>query len=122
MQNGALAYQQVAQRTATPRDLEAQLLLRAAARLSACNDSEELDRSALREALEFNRKLWTIFLSSVNRPENPLPEDAKKGVRTLALFVMENCIRLEVAPAREKLDHLISINRDIAGGLFGKAA
>jgi flagellar biosynthesis activator protein FlaF len=121
MQNGALAYQQVAQKTATPRDLEAQLLLRAAARLSACNDTEEMDRSALREALEFNRKLWTLFLSSVNRPENPLPDETKGSVRRLAIFVMERCIRLEIAPARTELEHLISINRDIAGGLFGRA-
>lgn len=121
MHNGALAYQQVAQKTATPRDLEAQLLLRAAARMSACKDTGEMDRSAVREALAFNRKLWTLFLSSVNRPENPLPDEAKSSLRTLALFVLDRCIRLEIAPALDQLDHLISINRDIAGGLFGRA-
>lgn len=121
MQHGALAYQQVAQKTATPRDLEAQLLLRAAARLSACLEAEALDKDEAREALQFNRKLWTVFLSAVNRPENPLPSETKSQVRNLAAYVLDRTFKLELKPEAGKLDELININREIAGGLFGNA-
>ena len=122
MRNGALAYQQVAQTTATPRDLEAQLLLRAAARLSLCREAETLDKRAVRDALQFNRKLWTVFLSAVNRPENPLPNETKANVRSLAAFVLDRTIKLEIKPEPAKLDELITINRQIAGGLFSPPA
>ena len=72
MQNATKAYGAIAQQTANPRELEVQLLLRAASRLQAVHDDWERQRTSLDQALHYNRKLWTIFLTSVTSGDNPL--------------------------------------------------
>lgn len=119
MQNGAQAYARMAQQTANPRERDAQLLLRAAARFAAIQGSEPFDREAAREAALFNRKLWTVFLSAVTRKENPLDPATKANLRNIALFVLGRCSKIEVDPKADLLPSLISINRNLAEGLRG---
>ena len=117
MQNGAQAYAQMAQRTANPRERDAQLLLRAAARFTAVQNTEPFDRKAAREAATFNRKLWTVFLSSVMRTENPLDAQTKANLRRIALFSLNRSSRIEINPEAAGMTALISINRNVAEGL-----
>jgi flagellar biosynthesis activator protein FlaF len=70
MQHVAKAYGAVAKEIASPRDLEANLLLKAAARLQAVHDGWGSDRSDLDGALLYNRKLWTIFLDAAMTGES----------------------------------------------------
>ena len=63
MQSAAQAYKNVSRQTSSPRDLEANLLLQAAARLQSVHDSWDKERASLDEALLYNRKLWSVFLS-----------------------------------------------------------
>ncbi|GLK77797.1 flagellar biosynthesis regulatory protein FlaF [Methylopila jiangsuensis] len=119
MQSGAHAYARMAQQTANPREREAQLLLRAAARFAAVQAAESFDRSAAREAALFNRKLWTVFLSSVLRKENPLDADTKTNIKKIAMFVLDRCAAIELRPAPEQMTALIRINRNLAEGLRG---
>jgi flagellar protein FlaF len=119
MQNGALAYARMAQTTANPRERDAQLLLRAAARFAAAQASDPFDRSGAREAATFNRKLWTVFLSAVSRVENPLDAATKANLKNIAMFVMRRSAAVEVNPKPEQLTALIDINRNIAEGLRG---
>ena len=52
--------------TASPRDLEADLLLKAAARLQAISDDWDTQGSAKStERCCYNRRLWSIFVTSV---------------------------------------------------------
>ncbi|MGE3147861.1 MAG: flagellar biosynthesis regulator FlaF [Pseudorhodoplanes sp.] len=117
MQNAAQAYGAVAKQTASPRDLEASLLLQAAFRLQAAQEEWDSERIALDRALTFNRKLWTLFLSSVTRNDNPLPAEIRQNVANIGVFVMNQTLSLITDPAREKLDSLIAINRNLAAGL-----
>lgn len=118
MQHAATkAYGQVAQQTASPRELEVQLLLRAASRLQAVHDDWERDRAALDQALHYNRKLWTIFLTSVTSKDNPLPAEIRQNVANLGLFVMNQTLAVMGNPQRERLPSLININRELAAGL-----
>jgi len=64
MHQGTQAYRAVAKEIASPRELEANLLLKAAARLQAVIDSWDNNKSDLDGALTYNRKLWTVFLTS----------------------------------------------------------
>ena len=73
MQHAAQAYGAVAKQTANPRELEADLLLSAAARLQAIHDGWDAKFPELDAALVYNRKLWSIFVTSATSPENPLP-------------------------------------------------
>ena len=119
MQSGAQAYARMAQTTANPRERDAQLLLRAAARFAAAQTSSPFDQSGARQAAIFNRKLWTVFLSSVMRAENPLDAGTKANIRKIALFVLGRCSSVEAEPRAEQLTALININRSIAEGLRG---
>jgi flagellar protein FlaF len=122
MHHGAAAYASTAKVTATtnPRDLEASLLLKAAARLQSVKDNWETGRAELGHALAYNRKLWTILSTSATKPENPLPLPIKNNIANLGLFIFQRTIDIEIAPAPEKLGILVSINSNIAAGLAGR--
>lgn len=120
MRHALQAYGKVAKDTASPRELEADLLLRAASRLQAVQDQWESGRSDLDEALLYNRKLWSIFMSTVTRDDNPLPSEIRQNIANLGLFIMKQTVSLIAEPRREKLGSLITINREIAAGLLGR--
>src|SRR5688572_30241679 len=109
MHDRAAAYAQTAKVTLSGRDLEAQLLLRAAARLSAIHEGWPKTSADLHPALIYNRKLWTVFATSATRPENPLPTVLKSNIANLALFIFKRQMDMESAPEPDKLRALISI-------------
>jgi flagellar protein FlaF len=121
MQSAAQAYGTVAQKTATARELEADLLLKAASRLQTIRDSWDQSKPALDDALLYNRKLWSIFLTSVTSNENPLPPEIRQNVANLGVFVMNQTLAMMTNPRPEQLGSLISINRELAAGLLGRA-
>ena len=121
MQHAARAYKNVANEIASARELEADLLLRAAARFQAIYDTSDRHSTELSEALLFNRKLWTIFLTSVTRADNPLPVEIRRNVASLGVFVLKWTIRLTSNPQPEALGTLININRKLASGLQSRS-
>lgn len=121
MHNAAKAYGTVAQQTASPRDLEAQLLLRAASRLQNVHDHWERERAMLDHALLFNRKLWTIFLTSATNKDNPLPVEVRQNIANIGIFVINQTLNVMGNPQPERLRSLININRQLAAGLSGNA-
>ena len=121
MQHAAQAYGKVAKETVQPRELEANLLLKAAARLQAVRDAWDDKHGELDDALLFNRKLWSVFLSAVTSPEHALPVAIRQNVANLGLFVMNQTVSMLKDPKREQLHSLININRELAAGLLGRA-
>ncbi|MEM8812288.1 MAG: flagellar biosynthesis regulator FlaF [Pseudomonadota bacterium] len=111
----------MAVKTANPREVEAQLLLKAAARLEASRTANA-DVQTARDAITYNRKLWTVFASSIARPENPLPQEIKQNIGSLAVFILGHSMEAFSRPEPEKLEPLVAINRQIAAGLIGNAA
>lgn len=107
----------MAKRTATPRDLEANLLSQSAAQLQRIRENWDSCEHELPGALKFNRKLWNVFLTSVTKDDNPLPAPVRQNVANLGLFVMKQTISVEAHPQAGKLDVLININRELAAGL-----
>lgn len=116
-QHGALAYQRMAQRTASPRDVEANLLAKSAAQLQRIRDNWDEQSHTLETALTYNRKLWSIFLQAVMREENPLPQPIKQNIANLGIFVMKQTLEATAEPSPARLDSLILINKEIAAGL-----
>jgi flagellar biosynthesis activator protein FlaF len=121
MHKAVKAYELTATKTASPRDLEADLLLSAAARLQAIHDGWDSRHSELDAALLYNRKLWTIFITSATSAENPLPAAIRENVANLGLFVFKQTVKVLVDPKPETLGSLININRELAAGLLGRA-
>lgn len=120
MHHATLAYRSVATKIANPRELEADLLLKAGARLQAVCDSWGNNRSDLDGALLFNRKLWTIFLTSALSAESPLPIEIRQNVANLGTYVMSQTIALASNPRIEVVASFVNINRELAAGLRGQ--
>lgn len=121
MRHASTAYSKTAKQTASPRELEADLLLNAAARLQAIRDGWDAKRPELDAALLYNRKLWSIFVTSVMSPDNPLPVGTRQNVANLGLFVFNQTLTIMINPQPERLGSLILINRELAAGLLGRA-
>ena len=122
MRSAAQTYKSVARQTSNPRELEASLLLQAAARLQSVHDGWDHDapmQANLSDALLYNRKLWTVFMSSVTENTNPLPAPIRQNIANLGIFVLKRTLDTQTTPAPEQLGALIRINRELAQGLRG---
>ncbi len=116
-QQAAQAYQQTAKISASPSELEAQLLSKAASQLLHIQKNWVGSEKLLYPALTYNRKLWSVFLASVAKEDNPLPKEIKENIANLGLFVLNHTMKVQTSPEQSKLNVLININRDIAAGL-----
>ncbi|MBD8064272.1 flagellar biosynthesis regulator FlaF [Devosia sp. PTR5] len=119
---GAQAYQQTTKVVESPRERESALLMKAAAGLQKIKDEWDTSTSQeLNAALNFNRKLWTIFMSAVTQEDSPLPREVRQNIANLGMFVMNQTRELlyEVTPEPKHLDVLVQLNRQIAAGLRG---
>ena len=113
------AYQSVEKATLPAREMEANVLTRAALKLKNCQkdwDSQEREIK-LDEALKFNQRVWSIFQAEVGNPANPLPTKLKLDFLRLSAFVDKRIFEVMAQPAVEKLSILIAINENIAAGL-----
>ncbi len=122
MHHATDAYAKTAIETAAPRELEASLLLQAAAKLKAVQDAwKDRKPQGLDDALLYNRRLWTIFLDAVTSDDNKLPIAVRDNLRRLGMFVMGETFSLMTNPKPDHLTSIIKINRGIAAGLRRKA-
>lgn len=113
------AYTSVQKETLDGRELEANLLSRAAVLLSQCQELWEQDGhfERLDNALRFNQRLWTFFQAELVEENNPLPKEIKQNLLNLSAFIDKRTFEVMAYPAREKLSVLININKQIAAGL-----
>jgi flagellar protein FlaF len=111
------AYARAANDIAGPRELEASLLLQAAAKLQAVQSSWKEKPGATKEAVLFNRRLWTVFLDSLIQDKDRLPPPLRENLKTLGAFVMCETFSLVTKPQQKHFENLININRRIAAGL-----
>jgi flagellar biosynthesis activator protein FlaF len=117
------AYARVARETLDSRQLEASLLLKAAAQLQAVMDAwDGRPPPALVDALLYNRRLWIVFIDAVTRDDNKLQVATRQNILNLGVFVMAETFSLMTAPKKIYLANLIRINRAIAAGLGDKSS
>jgi flagellar protein FlbT len=121
MNYASKAYAKIAKETAAPRELEAGLLLTAAAKLQAVHDTWRDKPPGLNDALMYNRRLWTVFLDAVTSEDNKLPGMVRDNLRRLGVYIMAETFSLMTNPKPEHLKSIIKINRGIAAGLRSKA-
>jgi flagellar biosynthesis activator protein FlaF len=122
MNSPAQAYARTAQQTLQGRDLEANVLLKSAARLQGIRDNWEVRRGELEAALLANRKIWTIFVSAMSAEDCPLPSQIRSNIINLGMFVFNRTIQMSVDPKPAQLTILIDLNGNIAAGLRGSNA
>jgi flagellar protein FlaF len=112
-------YDSVNKATMSGRDIEAEVLTKAALKLKACQDhwSGNGKNDGLHAVLKYNQRVWTILQAEIEKPENPLPINLKANLLRLSAFIDRRTIEMLAYPAPEKLTILIQINQNIAAGL-----
>lgn len=120
MSYAAQAYARTSQTTASPREIEAQALLKAARQLQEVQANWNGPDRNMYKALLFNRRLWTIFMSAMEADDNPNPLDIRQNIANIGVFVMKQTIEMQMDPDPAKLKSLIDINCHIAAGLSGR--
>lgn len=98
-------------------ELESRALIKTASSLNQIKEHWEQDQGNLAEALEKNRKLWTLIASAMSDNSSPQPEELRKNILNLAMFVFKRTMEILANPLPESLGILISINMNIARGL-----
>src|SRR5436309_14824099 len=98
MSNAAQAYARTAQHIATPRDIEAQALLKAARQLQDVMTNWEQTDAGLTAALMFNRKLWSIFVTDAVSDTNPELVGTRQSIANIGTFVLTQCAALQIKP------------------------
>ncbi len=121
MSNAAQAYARTAQTTSSPREIEAQALLKAANKLQDVMNNWDQPETDISSAVLFNRKLWSILLSAVASDENPQTIEIRQNIANIGTFVMTQTMEMQMSPKRELLKPLIDINCNLAAGLAGRA-
>src|SRR5712692_8063144 len=121
MSHAAQAYARTSQTTAAPREIEAQALLKAARQLQEVQANWTGPDKNMHQALLFNRRLWSIFMSAVETNDNPQPLEIRQNIANIGVFVMKQTIDMQASPEPSKLNSLIEINCNIAAGLSGRA-
>lgn len=98
-------------------ELESRALIKTASSLNQIKENWEQKQGDLIDALDKNRKLWTIIASAMSDNSSPQPESLKKNLLALSVFVFKRTIEIMANPKPESLDILININMNIARGL-----
>jgi len=115
------AYKRVDKATMSGRDVEAEVLTKAAIKLKACRDNWNVDarqrEAGLKQALDYNQRIWTIFQGELSSDDNPLPQEIRRDLLRLSAFIDKRTFELNAFPEKEKLNILIAINQNIAAGL-----
>jgi flagellar biosynthesis activator protein FlaF len=120
MSNAAQAYARTSQTTSSPREIEAQALLKAARQLQEVQSNWAGPGKAMESALLFNRRLWSIFMSAAQTDENPQPIEVRQNIANIGGFVMKQTVDMQMNPDPAKLKSLIDINCNLAAGLSGR--
>lgn len=116
------AYRNVEKATLSQRDLEATVLTKAAMQLKAIQESwpNEAHDAQLEDALNYNQRVWSFFQAELSMEDNPMPEEIKRNLLALSLFIDRRTFDALAYPAPEKLNILININLNVASGLRGE--
>lgn len=107
--------------TANPREVEARALLRANKQMQALQAKWDSGITAeeLTDALTFNRQIWMMFVdTAIENTGDGHTVELRTNIANLGAFIFKHTIEVLANPKKEKLDILIELNREIAGGLL----
>ena len=109
------AYQQAATRAESPRELEYRLFAQVTLALMEAAKADPNDFGARVDALDWNRRVWTVLGDDCASPGNQLPAQLRASIISLALWVGRHTSA--VIRREEEIEPLIEVNRLIMQGL-----
>ena len=114
------AYQQASQRAETPREVEYRLFGQVTRSLMDAAELPEHEIGARMEALDWNRRMWSVLGADCADPDNKLPPQLRASFISLSIWVGKHTSL--VIRNQEDIEPLIEINRMIMQGLAGGAS
>lgn len=117
-------YEKVNKMTMSGREVEAEVLSKAASKLKRCQENwNATDRQQnLDEALSYNQRVWSIFQGELSREDHPLPKKLRIDILRLSAFIDKRIMETIAYPSPERLNAVIRINENLAAGLRGSTA
>ena len=117
--NSLGAYQKIHKMTMSGREVEAEVLTKAALKLKYCQDHWDAPNrdEILDEALKFNQRIWSIFQGELSSDNNPLPQKLRLDIIRLSTFIDRRIFETIADPSSDKLNIIIEINNNLAAGL-----
>lgn len=100
-----------------PEYTEAWALIEAARRMAEATVAED-SKTAMRDALRLNWRLWTIFQAELTAGTSAVPEEVRMNMLTLCKYIDQHTVDAIPYPTEEKIKVLVDINRNIANGLL----
>jgi flagellar protein FlaF len=113
------AYQRASQQTEAPRDAEYRLFGQVTRALIDAEALPAEDISGRMDALDWNRRLWSVLASDCSAPGNQLAAPLRAQIISLSLWV--NRHTSAVMRREEEIEPLIEINRIMMQGLSARA-
>lgn len=113
------AYQQVASRAETPRDIEYRLFGQVTRALMSAAELPAEDIAGRMDALDWNRRLWSVLAADCSSESNQLPAPLRASIISLSLWVNRHTsaiMRNEAA-----FQPLIDVNKMMMQGLEPRA-
>ena len=95
--------------------MELRVFSQITSRMKAADIDAPGGMSALAEALTDNMKLWNILLVDLSMDSNPLPQDLKAQIISLARFTQSHT--LKVLGGTATVDVLVDINTAMINGM-----
>ena len=91
-------------------ELESRALIKAASSLNFIKENWEQKHGDLNDALDKNKRLWTIIAGAISDNSSPQPPELRQNLLSLAVFVFKHTLDIMANPKPESLDVLININ------------
>jgi flagellar protein FlaF len=111
------AYQQAATRAESPRETEYRLFAQVTLALIEAAKCDPSDIRGRIDALDWNRRVWSVLGAACADPENGLPPELRASIISLSIWVGKHTS--EVIRRKEEIQPLIDVNRMIMQGLRG---
>ncbi|WP_309627818.1 flagellar biosynthesis regulator FlaF [Brevundimonas sp.] len=114
------AYAQASNRTETPREMEYRLFGQVTRALMHAATVDKSDLKTRIDALDWNRRLWSVLATDCSDSDNQLNNPLKAQIISISLFVGRHSSA--VMRGEEDFEALIDINRSIMQGLAPQGA
>ncbi|HEX4710637.1 flagellar biosynthesis regulator FlaF [Phenylobacterium sp.] len=114
------AYHQAATRAESPRQTEYRLFGQVTLALMEAAKADPSDVATRIDALDWNRRVWTVLGEDCANPANGLPAPLRASIISLSIWVGRHTSA--VIRRREDIEPLIEVNRLIMQGLASAPA
>ena len=109
------AYQQAAARAESPREIEYRLFGQVTRALMAAAALDAADLAGRMDALDWNRRMWSVLASDCASPGNQLPNQLRANIISLSLWVNRHTTAIMRSEA--EFGPLIEVNKLMMQGL-----